>query len=117
MSRLSKPLALAAIAGTALVLDACVIAPPNQSYPPGQGYGPAAPVDVSDLYNSAEGYARQQLYARGFRQVDENWSGRFNNTWWSNSNTRQCLVLETADSKVMSLNSRPPQDCRAPRGQ
>jgi hypothetical protein len=116
-----KVLALTAIVSSVFVLDACVVAPPNQNYNPGQGYNQpgygSAPVNVSDLYNSAEGYARQQLGARGFQQVGEQLGGQFNNSWWLNANTHQCFQLETADGKVMTLNSIPPGNCHAPNGQ
>jgi hypothetical protein len=86
-----KTLVLTAIAGSVLFLNACVIPPPNQNYNPGQGYNQpgygSAPVNVSDLANGAEGYARQQLSARGFRQVDARTGDQFDNSWWPNSGT------------------------------
>lgn len=111
----NKPLALAAIVGTAFILNACVSNNSGQgNNQPGYGN---APVDISDLYNGSEGHAKQQLSRRGFNQVGEKPGGTFNNSWWLNSRTRQCFQLETANGKVMTLNSMPLGDCHSRNGQ
>lgn len=119
MSCLRRPVALTVIAGITLVLDACAIAPPNLDRPGAGDNRPGisgAPAGVSDLYNSAENYAKQQLRGRGFNQVDAQPGAQFNNTWWLNTNTDQCFQLKTASGKVMTLTAQPPPDCRAPDG-
>jgi hypothetical protein len=112
----SKALALAAISGTAFVLNGCVASPPNPGYNAGAGYNAPSyagtPVDVSDLRNGAAGQAKQQLRARGFRQVGQSQSGQFHNTWWLNANTNQCFQLEASGGQVMTLNQAVPAECQ-----
>jgi len=121
MSRRNKPLALIAVVSSATLLNACMVSTPNQNYNPSSSYNrpthSGAPVDVSDLNNGAENYAKQQLSARGFNQVGEKLGAQFNNTWWLNANTNQCFQLETAGGKVMTLNPTSPTYCHAPNGQ
>jgi hypothetical protein len=118
MSRLANRFLFTAIAGTVLILTACVVTPHNPNYNPGQGYdGQAAPVDVSDLRGGAANHAKQQLRARGFTQVGQSQTGRFHNTWWANSATNQCFQLEATGGQVMTLNSASPSQCAASASQ
>jgi hypothetical protein len=117
VSRLGKPLALAAISGTALVVAGCVVSPSSPSYNAGAGYNApgyaGAPVDVSDLRGGAANHAKQQFRARGFRQVGQSQSGQFHNTWWLNANTKQCFQLEASGGQVMTINQASPAECQA----
>lgn len=65
----------------------------------------AAPVNITDLYNTNAGYAKQQLQARGFNQTaPATMSGGYANTLWFNPATNQCFNLEESNNMVMTLN-------------
>lgn len=66
----------------------------------------SATVNVSDFYNRDSSHAIQQLRKRGFYQV----GARLSKSWWIYSNTIQCIQLEAANGKVMTLNPRTSQD-------
>ncbi|MDD1624843.1 MAG: hypothetical protein LUO94_08790 [Methylococcaceae bacterium] len=71
----------------------------------------SASVDVSDLYNRDSSHAIQQLRKRGFYQV----GARLSKSWWLYSNTIQCIQLEIANGKVMTIGPKSSQDCHSTR--
>ena len=119
----NKPLPKVIVVCSVMTIAGCIA--PNSQYPSsGSQYNagggvsnyPRTPVDVSDLYNTSAQYAESQLRARGFQVMRASTSGRFDNRWWLNQNTDQCFVLETAQGKVMTLNSAPSPECRSSTG-
>jgi len=71
----------------------------------------SASVDVSDLNNRDSSHAIQQLRKRGFYQV----GARLSKSWWIYSNTIQCIQLEIANGKVMTIGPKSSQDCHSTR--
>jgi hypothetical protein len=69
-------------------------------------------VDVEDLKVGSEMDAERELEKRGFHIVDGGQSGMFSNLWFYHPKTGQCLQLETADGKVMTLNEVSNPKCR-----
>jgi hypothetical protein len=69
-------------------------------------------VDVEDLKVGSEMGAERELEKRGFQIVDGGQSGMFSNLWFYHPKTGQCLQLETADGKVMTLNEVSNPKCR-----
>lgn len=85
------------------------------SYRPGfggnGGYGGF--VNVSDLNSAQRGYAEAELSRRGFTMIDTNRSdgaGRYT-TWWRAA-SRQCLIVNTRDQYVYSIETARPRNCR-----
>jgi hypothetical protein len=75
--------------------------------------GTQAPVNYDDLRIGSEMAAERGLESRGFVTVDGSQSDRgFSHLIMYNRNTGQCLDLETADSKVMTLNEVTHPKCR-----
>jgi hypothetical protein len=115
MTYYNKPLALTSIFSIALVIKGCANNPPvqNQAVSNTNSFNNqiSIPFDILDLNSSTASYAEQQLQARGFNQTRSiPPSNGFSNSWWLNSRTNQCFQLETANDKVMTLNSRTSQD-------
>ena len=71
-----------------------------------------APVNYDDLRIGSEMAAERGLESRGFVTVDGGESNGFSNLWMYNRNTGQCVQLETADGKVMTLNEVTHPKCR-----
>jgi hypothetical protein len=84
----------------------------------GQHAGGASPshqakVDYSDLYNGSDMHAERELEKRGFVAVDGSQSSSgFSNLWLFNRKTGQCVQLETAEGKVMTINEVTHPKCR-----
>jgi len=104
MNTLPK-LATAALA--AVALTACVEESSTRS-----GAGMQAPVNYDDLRVGSDMAAERGLESRGFVTVDGGESNGFSNLWMYNRNTGQCVQLETADGKVMTLNEVTHPKCR-----
>jgi|WetSurSiteA1Bulk_404760.scaffolds.fasta_scaffold03525_2 hypothetical protein len=108
---LHKKLALPLIISSALIIAGCLANPGNQNTvntapQPNYPQQNTGPVNVSDLYNTNAGYAKQQLQMRGFNQISATppSSAGFSNSQWSNAATGQCFNLEEANNNVMTLN-------------
>lgn len=72
-----------------------------------------ARVDYSDLYNGSDMHAERELEKRGFVAVDGSQSSSgFSNLWLFNRKTGQCVQLETAEGKVMTINEVTHPKCR-----
>jgi hypothetical protein len=115
MTRSKKYLSLTVIFSISIAITGCIVNPSAQNQPAANtnSYNnqSSIPVDVSDLNSSSASYAEQQLQARGFNQTRSiPPSNGFSNSWWLNSRTHQCVQLETANGKVMTLNPRTSQD-------
>jgi hypothetical protein len=77
----------------------------------GGGYGGF--VNVNDLYGAQRGYAESELSRRGFAMIDSNrtdGAGRYT-TWWR-ATSRQCLIVNTRDQQVHSIETARPRTCR-----
>ncbi len=75
---------------------------------------PAAPraVKVSDIAGSSENGADDMLFKRGFTLVDGKESGGESFKTYYNGKTRQCVMLEIMDNKVISINPTKSATCR-----
>jgi hypothetical protein len=84
----------------------------------GGSHAHQAKVDFSDLYNGSDMRAQRQLEKRGFVAVDGSQSSSgFSNLWLFNRRTGQCVQIETAEGKVMTINEVKHPKCRwAPAG-
>jgi hypothetical protein len=84
------------------------------SYRGGSSYGGGYSeyVDYNDLRGQARNYATGQLSSRGFMQLDNKKTdeGRYMTYWRAAS--RQCLVLNSRNGYVVSLESVSPRTCR-----
>jgi hypothetical protein len=98
---------LATAALAAVALTACVEESSTRS-----GAGMQAPVNYDDLRVGSDMAAERGLESRGFVTVDGGESNGFSNLWMYNRNTGQCVQLETADGKVMTLNEVTHPKCR-----
>jgi len=79
----------------------------------GGSHAHQAKVDFSDLYNGSDMRAQSELEKRGFVAVDGSQSASgFSNLWMFNSKTGQCVQLETAEGKVMTINEVKHPKCR-----
>jgi hypothetical protein len=97
-----------AVAGVAAAaLTACVEESGTRS-----GAGMQAQVNYDDLRVSSEMAAERGLESRGFVAVDGGESNGFSNLWMYNRNTGQCVQLETAGGKVMTINEVTHPKCR-----
>jgi len=97
-----------ATAGLAAVaLTACVEESSTRSSAGMQG-----PVDFDDLRTGSDMAAERGLESRGFVTVDGGESNGFSNLWMYNRNTGQCVQLETAGGKVMTINEVTHPKCR-----
>jgi hypothetical protein len=76
------------------------------------GGGDSDYVDFNDLQGKARNYATGQLSSRGFAQLDNKKTedGRYMTFWRASS--RQCLVLNSRNGFVVSLESVSPRTCR-----
>jgi hypothetical protein len=74
--------------------------------------GTQAPVNYDDLRVGSDMAAERGLESRGFVTVDGGESNGFSNLWMYNRNTGQCVQLETAGGKVMTLNEVTHPKCR-----
>jgi hypothetical protein len=74
--------------------------------------GTQAPVNYDDLRVGSDMAAERGLESRGFVTVDGGESNGFSNLWMYNRNTGQCVQLETAGGKVMTLNEVSNPKCR-----
>lgn len=95
-------------------LTACIVetGPTNGSSSQGAGQ-PQPKVDFDDLRVGGDMRAERELENRGFVAVDGSESDRgFSNLWMFNRRTGQCVQLETADGKVMTLNEVTHPKCR-----
>ncbi len=124
--RANKYLSLTVALCTVPAITACVASPSKQN---NQLSSPAnknnssnsnyssAPVDVSDLNNSNESDAVQQLRTRGFNQVGAKpaSSTGISQSWWLNLPANQCFQLDMANHKVMSIAPKSSQDCHNTR--
>jgi hypothetical protein len=78
-----------------------------------QGTGQLQPgVSYDDLRVGSDMAAERGLESRGFVTVDGGESNGFSNLWMYNRNTGQCVQLETADGKVMTINEVTHPKCR-----
>ena len=100
-------LKIAAVGLAAVALSACVEESSARS-----DAGMQAPVNYDDLRIGSEMAAERGLESRGFVAVDGGESNGFSNLWMYNRNTGQCVQLETADGKVMTLNEVTHPKCR-----
>jgi len=100
-------LKIAAAGLAAVALTACVEESSTRS-----GAGMQAPVNYDDLRVGSDMAAERGLESRGFVTVDGGESNGFSNLWMYNRNTGQCVQLETADGKVMTLNEVTHPKCR-----
>ena len=98
---------IAALALAAAILTACVEESSTRS-----GAGMQGPVNYDDLRVGSDMAAERGLESRGFVTVDGGESNGFSNLWMYNRNTGQCVQLETADGKVMTLNEVTHPKCR-----
>ena len=82
---------------------------PN-GYNYGGGYSGYA--DFNDLQGQERNYATGQLASRGFLQLDNKKTdtGRYMTYWRSQS--RQCLILNSQNGYVVSIESVSPRTCR-----
>ena len=84
------------------------------SYRGGYNYGGgySAYVDFNDLRGQERNYATGQLASRGFLQLDNKKTdtGRYMTYWRSQS--RQCLILNSQNGYVVSIESVSPRTCR-----
>lgn len=115
MKRSNKHLSLTVIFGTAIALTGCLANPGNKNSSfnstPNNGYNSynssyVPQVNIDDLRNTNDGYARQQLYARGFNEVGNN--------LWSNTRTNQCYQLISINGNVATIVGNNPQNCSTP---
>lgn len=97
-------LLLSIVLGITLAVTGCVVHPSNQNQSANNTQN-STPVDISDFYNSSASYAIQRLQARSIPSAN-----RLSHRWWLNSKTNQCFQRETANGKVITLNSRTSQD-------
>jgi hypothetical protein len=74
--------------------------------------GTQAPVNYDDLRVGSDMAAERGLESRGFVTVDGGESNGFSNLWMYNRNTGQCVQLETAGGKVMTINEVTHPKCR-----
>jgi hypothetical protein len=98
---------IAAAGLAAVALTACVEESSTRS-----GAGMQAPVNYDDLRIGSDMAAERGLESRGFVTVDGGESNGFSNLWMYNRNTGQCVQLETAGGKVMTLNEVTHPKCR-----
>lgn len=91
----------------ALALSACVEESSTRS-----DAGMQAPVNYDDLRIGSDMAAERGLENRGFVAVDGGESNGFSNLWMYNRQTGQCVQLETAGGKVMTLNEVSHPKCR-----
>lgn len=84
------------------------------SYRGGNSYsgGYSAYIEFNDLQGQARNYATGQLSSRGFIQLDNKKTdtGRYMTYWRAAS--RQCLILNSQNGYVVSLESVSPRTCR-----
>jgi hypothetical protein len=80
----------------------------------GQDTGQHQPkVDFDDLRTGSDMDAQRELENRGFVAVDGSQSASgFSNLWMFNRKTGQCVQLETAEGKVMTINEVTHPKCR-----
>ena len=70
-------------------------------------------VDFDDLRSGSDMAAQRELENRGVVAVDGSQSASgFSNLWMFNSKTGQCVQLETAEGKVMTINQVTHPQCR-----
>ena len=69
-------------------------------------------VNYDDLRRGSDMDAERGLENRGFVTVDGGESNGFSNLWMYNPQTGQCVQLETADGKVMTINEVTHPKCR-----
>ena len=100
-------LKLTAAGLAAVALTACVEESSTRS-----GAGMQAPVNYDDLRVGSDMAAERGLESRGFVTVDGGESNGFSNLWMYNRNTGQCVQLETAGGKVMTINEVTHPKCR-----
>jgi hypothetical protein len=74
--------------------------------------GRSHPVNYDDLRVGSDMAAERGLESRGFVAVDGGESNGFSNLWMYNRNSGQCVQLETADGKVMTINEVTHPKCR-----
>jgi hypothetical protein len=98
---------IAAAGLAAVALTACVEESSTRS-----GAGMQAPVNYDDLRIGSDMAAERGLESRGFVTVDGGESNGFSNLWMYNRNTGQCVQLETAGGKVMTINEVTHPKCR-----
>jgi hypothetical protein len=92
----------------AVALSACVEESSIRS-----GAGMQASVNFDDLRTVSAMEAERGLESRGFVAVDGGQSSSgFSNLWMYNRQTGQCVQLETAEGKVMTLNKVTHPKCR-----
>lgn len=92
----------------AVALSACVEESSTRS-----GSGMQAPVNFDDLRTGSERHAERGLERRGFVAVDGSQSDSgFSHLIMYNRQTGQCVDLETAEGKVMTLNEVTHPKCR-----
>jgi len=102
------------------ILDNKVISvSPTQSPKCGRTGGAAKPaaaasgnVRVSDLVGSTENGADDKFFKRGFMLVDGQQSGEDTFKTYYNSKTKQCVMVDILDNKVMSINPTQSPKCR-----
>jgi hypothetical protein len=105
---MSTLLKIAAAGLAAIALTACVDESSTRS-----GAGTQAPVSFDDLRVGSDMAAERGLESRGFVAVDGSQSDSgFSNLWMYNRQTGQCVQLETAGGKVMTLNEVTHPKCR-----
>lgn len=85
------------------------------SYRPGYGNygGYSGYVDSNDLIGRSRASAEAELSSRGFTAVESNktdGAGRYT-TWWR-AVSKQCLIVNTRDQRVYSVESTRPRNCR-----
>jgi hypothetical protein len=98
----------------ALGLVACIVETGPTSGYPSQGTSlPQPRVDFDDLRVGDAMRAERELEHRGFVAVDGSQSASgFSNLWMFNRKTGQCVQLETANDKVMTINEVTHPKCR-----
>ena len=69
-------------------------------------------VNYDDLRSGSDMDAERGLENRGFVTVDGSESNGFSSLWMYNRQTGQCVQLETADGKVMTINEVTHPQCR-----
>lgn len=79
----------------------------------GSSHAHQAKVDFDDLRIGSDMHAERELEKRGFVTVDGSQSASgFSNLWMFNRKTGQCVQLETAEGKVMTINEVKHPKCR-----
>jgi hypothetical protein len=86
---------------------------PHGRHGGGHASQPQPKVDFDDLRIGSASRAERGLEDRGFVAVDGSQSASgFSNLWMFNRKTGQCVQLETAEGKVMTINEVTHPKCR-----